>query len=635
MDGNSLKKLKNRLYRRNESFPDRKKEIRILGKKEEVMPTNWGNSVQPKEVKPQEVERPIFLSMKKIFIIAVAFLALSVLAVFYFWSRGVNIISSRNINIEIKSPVDVKGGELFSLDASVENKNNSALELSDLIVVFPVGFFSTDGQVLGRERYSLGAIKPGETNKKTLSLSLLGEENEIKDIKVTLEYRLEGSNAIFAKDIDYQIKISRPAVGVSLIVPQEVNARQQTKIDVELVSNSEIIIKDTVLMLEYPSGFQFVKADPKPSSKNNIWQIGDFNSSQQRKISIFGIIEGQDLEEKAFKASAGIMDKDGVFVSFGSSSQTLVVKKPFLDMAFFINGKNPEDAIIYPGENVQGEIVWKNNLLFDVRDATLEIKLNGKALNENLIRANSGFYRTFDKTLVWNPSSMSKFGLIKPGETGSNIFTFNIIEPLPVSNASDSNFTITADAQIKGKGSSVELGETEIQNLLSKSVKISSLLQLASRMLHYSGSLDNSGPMPPKAGQETTYSVVWSIGNVSNNFSDVKVKAILPSFVRWTNKIYPSSENISFNETTGEVVWNAGNIGAGTGILNPAKEVSFQISFLPSLGQIGSTPVLVSDISIEGKDNFTGNAINETKQNLDIRLTNDPLFDYTKGTVVK
>lgn len=634
MDGNSLKKLKDRLYRRNESFPDRKKEIRILGKKEGVIPTDWESPAQKNE-NEEDVRRPFFLSMKKIFIVAIVFLAVSVLAVFYFWSRGVNIISSRNIGIEIKSPVDVKGGEIFSLDVSVENKNDSTLELSDLIIAFPIGFFSADGQAYGRERYSLGAIKPGETKKKTLGLSLLGEENEAKDIKVTLEYRLEGSNAIFAKDEDYQIKISRPAVGVSLIVPQEINARQQTKIDVELVSSSEMIIKDTVLMLEYPSGFQFIKADPKPGSKNNIWKIGDLNSSQQRKISIFGIIEGQDLEEKAFKASAGIMDKDGAFVSFGSSSQTLVVKKPFLDMALFINGKNPEDAIIYPGETVQGEIVWKNNLLFDVQDVTLELKLGGKALNENLIRANKGFYRTFDKTLVWNPSSMPEFGLIKPGEIGSNIFTFNIVEPLPVSSAGDNNFTITVEAQIKGGGSSVELGETEIQNSLSKSVKISSLLQLASRMLHYSGSLGNSGPMPPRAGQETTYSVVWSVGNISNDFSDVKVRAILPSFVRWTGKISPSDENISFNETTGEVIWSAGNISAGTGKISPAKEVSFQISFLPSLDQIGSTPVLVSDISIEGRDNFTGNVINEKKKDLDIRLTNDPLFDYTKGTVAK
>jgi hypothetical protein len=638
MDGNSLKKLKDRLYRRNESFPDRKKEIRIssrLGKKEEVLPTDWETPVQQKEVALPEIERPFFLSMKKIFIIAIVFLAVSVLAVFYFWSRGVNMISSRNIGIEIKSPVDVNGGELFSFGISIENKNDSTLELSDLIIVFPDGFFSAGGQALSRERYSLGTIKPGETVKKTLDVALMGEENKIKEVKATLEYRLQGSNAIFAKDESFEIKLSRPAVGVSLIIPQEINTRQQTKIDAEIVSNSEMIIKDAVLMFEYPSGFQFVKADPKPSSKNNIWKIGDIDSSQQRKISVYGVIEGQDLEEKAFKVSAGVMSKDDVFVSFGSSSQTLVVKKPFLDMALFINGKNPEDVIIYSGENVQGEIVWKNNLLSDVQNAVMEIKLNGKALNESNVRVTKGFYRTFDKTLIWNPSSMPELGLIRPGDTGRGTFNFSIAEPLPISSASDKNFTIAIEAKIGGNSASAELGETAIQNYLSKSVKISSLLQLANRMLYYSGSINNFGPMPPKADVETAYSVVWSIGNTSNDFSGVKVKAILPSYVKWTGNISPSGENISFNETTGEVVWNAGNIGAGTGIINPAKEASFQISFLPSLGQVGSTPTLVSDISIEGKDNFTGNIVNARKQDLDIRLTNDPGFDYTKGTVVK
>lgn len=637
MDGNSLKKLKDRLYRRNESFLERKKEIKITdrARKTEPLPTDWETPVQQKETKTEETERPIFLSMKKIIIIAIAFLSLSVLAVFYYWSRGVNVISSRNIGIEIKSPVDINGGENFSLNISIENKNDSALELSDLIVVFPDGFFSADGQALDRERYSLGTIKSGETKKKMLDLALMGEENEIKKIKATLEYRLQGSNAIFAKDEEYEIKVSRPAVGVSLIIPSEINARQQTKIDAEIVSNSETIIKDMVLMFEYPSGFQFVKADPKPNSKNNIWKMGDISPSQQRKISVYGIIEGQDLEEKAFRASAGVINKDGDFISFGSSSQTLVVKKPFLDLALFINNGNSGNAIIYPGERVQGEIVWKNNLLSEVRDAVVELKLNGKALDESSILVNNGFYRTFDKKMVWNSSSVSELALIKPGDTGKGTFTFNIIEPLPISSVSDKNFVISIEAKIKGGGSFLELGGTEVENYLSENIKISSLLQLASRMAHYSGSIDNSGPMPPKAGQETTYSVIWSIGNASNDFSDAKVRAILPSYAQWMGRIYPPNENISFNETTGEVAWNVGNIGAGTGIISPAKEISFQISFLPSLAQIGLSPVLVSGISLEGKDVFTGNYINKENKDLDIRLTNDSGFDYTKGTVAK
>jgi hypothetical protein len=179
------------------------------------------------------------------------------------------------------------------------------------------------------------------------------------------------------------------------------------------------------------------------------------------------------------------------------------------------------------------------------------------------------------------------------------------------------------------------LGEIEIKNSFSENLKISSFLQLANRMLYYSGSFDNRGPMPPKVGSETTYTVVWSIGNASNEFSGVKVKAILPPYVRWLGIISPSDRDISFDEATGEIFWNVGSIEAGTGIARPAEEVSFQVSFLPSMNQVGTAPVLVSDINIEGRDNFTGNNLSVKKQNLDIMINDDPRFNYSEGIVVE
>jgi len=634
MDDNNLKKLKNRLYRKDESFRERKKDIKIFNKKDEILPTDWGPPLKKKDIK-EKISQPVFLSMKKIFVVAVIFLFLLVLVIFYFWNRGVNVISSRNIEIGVKSPVSINGGEIFSFDITVENRNTATLELSDLVIEFPDGSFNQDNKELARERYSLGAIKTGESKQKKLNLALFGEEDEIKNLKVSLEYRMEGSNAIFSKDKNYSTKIIRPAIGVSLNIPKEVNAKQQIEIGVEIVSNSESTIKNLALQLEYPPGFQFIKSNPVSENKNNNWKIGDLGPSQQRKIIIYGFIEGQDMEERAFKASAGITGREDIFIPFGSSAQTLVIKKPFLDLTLLVNGVSPEDTVIYPGDSVQGKIIWKNNLSFDVRDALVELKLRGSAVNERTIRVNGGYFRTFDKTLVWNVSSTDKLNLIKPSETGEASFSFSALESLPTGSVGNINFTIGADIEIKGSGSSAELGEIEIKNNLSENIKISSFLQLASRVLHYSGPFDNQGPMPPKVGSETTYTIVLSIGNASNEFTGVKVKAILPSYVRWTGKVFSSTQDISFDEVTGEIIWNIGKMEAGTGISRPAKEISFQISFLPSVDQVGSTPVLVFGIGMEGRDSFTGNSLSTTKQNLDIKATGDSGFNYSEGVVTE
>ena len=85
----------------------------------------------------------------------------------------------------------------------------------------------------------------------------------------------------------------------------------------------------------------------------------------------------------------------------------------------------------------------------------------------------------------------------------------------------------------------------------------------------------------------------------------------------------------------GEIVWDIGSIGAGKGISSSAREVSFQVTILPSLSQVGLTPVLVKNISIEGEDNFTDTIIKYSVKDLTTRIGTDPLFSLGKGEVVK
>ena len=63
---------------------------------------------------------------------------------------------------------------------------------------------------------------------------------------------------------------------------------------------------------------------------------------------------------------------------------------------------------------------------------------------------------------------------------------------------------------------------------------------------------------------------------------------------------------------------------AGTGIIMPAKEVSFQVSFSPNLTQTGETPILVNKAIVEARDAFTDENISVEIPALTIRLSGDP-----------
>jgi hypothetical protein len=132
--------------------------------------------------------------------------------------------------------------------------------------------------------------------------------------------------------------------------------------------------------------------------------------------------------------------------------------------------------------------------------------------------------------------------------------------------------------------------------------------------------IKNSGPLPQKVGEETTYTVVWKITNVSNSISDVAVSAFLPTWVLWKNVIVPKDEDIIFNERTHEIIWKIKNIENGTGILSPAREVKFQIGLIPEINQLNESVNLLYKTKLTGKDTFTGNNTEVVVANSDLRL---------------
>ncbi len=440
MGGDNLEELKKRLYKKGESFEKRGERVRIFGGKEKIPSFHW----QPASKKRRKIFRPL----KTVFILAGLFFLISVSTLLYFWFGGSNIVSSRNIEMEVRGPVYAQGGEIINVDVFIKNKNNTALELANLIIDFPESSFSPEGEEMKNERYSLGEIKRGDSARKSISLTLFGEEEEEKKITATLEYRLADSNAIFAKDTEYIIKISKPTIGVSLSLPKEANSGQEIEMEIGLVSNSETIIRDLILQIEYPSGFQFVSAVPEPARRSNIWQIGDLEPSQERNILLRGILEGQDLEEKAFRVLAGVVNDDGTFLAYGVFSEAVTLKKPYVDLVLFIDGRDSADTVALSGDSLRAELAWKNNLSVPVRQGIIEIKIKGKALDEKSISVSDGAYRTLDKTLVWNSSTLPELASIEPGETGRARFSFSVLEPLPVSQINDKNFVIVIEERL-------------------------------------------------------------------------------------------------------------------------------------------------------------------------------------------
>lgn len=479
-----------------------------------------------------------------------------------------------------------------------------------------------------RGQIDFGAIAAGDSVVKTVKPVLFGEKDSVKQIKISVDYKARGSNAAFSKEKTFDITIKSSPVILTINVPQEVNAGQDIEIKIDVASNSNALIRDLLVRAEYPFGFTFVSANPPPTFDANVWRIGDLNPKDKHTLVVKGRMEGQNEEERTFRFMTGTAsptDEKQIAIGYVATQQSLSIKKPFIGLSLQLNGQSQE-RIISAGERVQGTLLWSNNLPVAINDAMIQIKLSGKGLDRNQVSAGAGgFFRSFDNTITWDKNSMPILRSIEPGESGSVGFTFSALPSSPQLLAQGRDMDILVGAKVTG--TRVQSGAPqEIKSDVSGLAKIGTNLVVNGRALYSIGPFANTGPIPPKAEKETTYTVVLDISNSFNDVADVTLTTQLPPYVRWLGEVNPSTEQVLYDESTRTVSWNIPDMRAGVGYTSSSKEMAFQISFLPSLSQVGTTPELTGFLSVVGTDRFTGGLIESEKSALSTRLNNDPSF---------
>jgi hypothetical protein len=217
---------------------------------------------------------------------------------------------------------------------------------------------------------------------------------------------------------------------------------------------------------------------------------------------------------------------------------------------------------------------------------------------------------------------------LKAGDVGRLQFSFAALKPNVENNSTFRRESMKVELTIRAKRLNEDKVPEEVVSTVSRTIKIASDLALTTRLVRNIGPFVNTGPMPPMPEQPSTYTVLVSLKNSYNNVKDVVYTATLPQYVEWLGQTYPTNSPVTYNADKRQITWQVGDMQPGIGYSSSAKDFAFQVSFLPSLGQLGSTPPIVLNQRIAGKDNFTGK-ITETKADpLDIKIETDPKFKY-------
>lgn len=562
---------------------------------------------------------------------------------YYFFLGGGSLpASSGNIDISVSGPLQVASGSPTELQIAVVNRNRTGLELADLVITYPSGTRSpvdltTD---LPSQRISLGTIEPGGRRQGTVSAVFAGIEGDRAEITIELEYRLEGSSAIFVADTHYQIVFASSPLSLSIDGNTETVSGQPTEFKVTIASNAEAAVKDVLLNVSLPFGFSITSTDPGSEKRADgiLWELDDIPPGGKKVVTIRGVQSGTSGDERVFRFQVGTRKDEKekkISTILADYAHHMTVSRPFLSLSIGFNKEIVGGTLIAtPGETVNVALAWENNLSTEITDATVVARLSGVQIDGATVQSSDGFYRSSDNVVLWDKTTTrGALSRLPAGARGTLHFSFQMPSNESLRNIQNPALSLSVHAngkRVSESGVPETLQATAVQN-----VRIASDVQIVAQGLYYSNPFGSSGPMPPKADTETTYALVFSITNTTNRITDATVKALLPPYVRWTGIYSPSSENVTFNQSDSTVTWKVGSIEPGVGIEGSLpRQTAIAIGFTPSTSQIGQQPILIRNITLTGRDS-TGQAISRSTPEVTTNITGDPGFTPANANVVR
>ncbi|MDO8521542.1 MAG: hypothetical protein Q7S52_05500 [bacterium] len=637
-DRSRIERLKRGLYNPDPNTLQKEREQKLTPSDLDVA-ENWQDTaIERRTNRPSPAEHHVG-ALKWIVVVAALTLLSSGGYLFYQYLNPFAKPSEKNIDIAFDIPIGATPGIPTEIALHITNNNPVPLEYAALSVLYPSGTRSADSpdKDLADEKKILGTVGAGEVVAYRTKAIFLGEENAEKEVRAMLEFRFAGISSVFTKTEERPVRMLAAPINLTVIALKEINAGQPLELSVSVLSNTVIPLRDVFVKIEYPLGFAYTGADPKPDFGTNIWRVGTLLPSQKFAIKVRGVLSGEATEEKVFHTSVGVgEDKTARDLNTLYSTVLSAVKlsRSFIGIQLSLNGKPAGDVAVPFGARVSGTVDWQNNLNTKIEHAQIEVKLRGVALNRPSIKAeNGGFYRSSDDTIFWDERGNDALAVLEAGESGSVAFSFQPLPPVS-GNQLLVNPTITAEVTVRGNRISETGVPEEIKSVMVQNVRVSSDAQFASRAVYYVGPFVNSGPLPPKVEQETTYTVIWSIVNTSNTILNSEVRAVLPVYVKWYGSVSPSKENIIYNRNTNEIIWSPGEIPAGTGIGKPPREVAFQLVLLPSISQVKTAPALITGTTFTGTDAFTNAPLKQEKPDVTTKLSTDPRADEHSDLVV-
>ncbi|MSU74207.1 hypothetical protein EXS57_00305 [Candidatus Kaiserbacteria bacterium] len=560
------------------------------------------------------------------FIVALLFFIIATSVAGYIFFIGGNSVSVDKITVDVIGPKTIAGGDVVPLSLTITNRNSVAIENVVIEIEFPNGTRDAVDMMKAYPRYieNVGKIAPGESVTRSVKAVVFGGAGQTLTLPISFYYNTPNSGSTFIKNSSYTLVISTTPLSVAVDALAETVSDQPITFTLTVSSNATIPLENVVLTGAFPFGF-VVTSSSRPLS-NSSFLLGTLASGASVKVRLTGKLTGQDNEQRVFHFTVGTAktaQDQALAVTYMTQDATVTIAAPFINTVLALNGETSSAVVMLPDAPQNVSLSYSNTLPTSITDAIISVTVSGAAIDFNSIRTQNGFYNSVNHSVIFSKDTDPALMLLAPGASGIGSFTFRT---LPAS-ALVSSPTVTFTTSVLGTrvGQANVLGKVSASTI--KTAKVATRVVLSAAALHSSGSLRNSGPIPPRIDEATTYTVVFNVENKGSAVAGGIVSAVLPNYISYTD-LTSGAGTFSYNDASHTVSWDIGDLVQGA-----RAQGSFQVSLTPSFSQKGTIVPLTRTTSFSGYDRFAGVQISSSADSVTTETIGDPGYKAMDGGV--
>lgn len=517
--------------------------------------------------------------------------------------------SENNIKVALSGASDVSSAERVTFTFDYNNDNWVKLRNATIVFDYPESFHPDAAPDLAvsqsRAEKKLGDIASHSQGKVTLSGKFYGFRGEQAVLSGTLRYSPSTSSSTFEKRTQKNVRVASSSLFFEIIAPTELASGQEVQYEIHYGNDGEMSFPNLRVRMDYPDTFVFTDADPRPLDGNGstVWSVGTLGPHADGRIVIRGRLSGERDQQKSVHGAIGFFQGDGSFAMYSEhEKRTRVVASP-LAITLSVNGQE-RSGVLDAGDGLDYVVQYKNEGNVGIRDAILTVEMNSPYIDPSTIQFEGGAqgsYNQSSKVILWKASDMSALSRIEPGQGGKAAFRVQTYSDMGGRFSTARELQYQSVAKIDSPDIPAIVGITKVVASSVFTMKFNTSVTHGVRVSYQDGTFSDSGPLPPVVGQETTYTLHYTLSNTWNDVEGGRVKILFPTGIRYTGQRSPESEKMVFNERANELSWDVGTLRAGT-----TRTLAFQVGVTPEPGNTGQDVALISQSTFTGKDTFTG-----------------------------